>query len=127
MLDFARSALRSALGVEQAVQADVERHSPIAGPHRIDEKLHEAVEALHRTADSMERHVAILETLATSLPPLTESVTQLTAQIGQLLELGAPLQAAERDISRLGGLFRRRHPDSPDSLESPDSPSAEAS
>jgi hypothetical protein len=119
MFGFVRGALRSALGVEHAVQTDVERHSPVEESHRIEEKLHEAVDALHRTADVMDRHVAILETLATSLPPLTQSVTKLTDQIGQLLDLGAPLQAAERDISRLGGLFRRRqsNPESPPSPE----------
>jgi hypothetical protein len=111
VLDWAKGAVRSAIGaaehVEVDVEADVETHSPV----EIEDKLDEMIAALHRAADSAERHVDVIETLAQSLVPLTESVTRLTNELDQLLEVTAPLLAAEHDVSRVEGFFHRhRHP-----------------
>jgi hypothetical protein len=59
----------------------------------------------------MEKHVSVVDDLASSLPPLTESVTRLTNQLTELLQITAPMAAAERDVSRVERFFRRRHPD----------------
>src|SRR5205807_1728284 len=82
--------------------------------------------AVHRAADSMERHVAVVEALADSLPPLTESVTRLTDQLSSLMQITAPVAAAEREVSRLERLFGRRHgPASPMVHERPVAPPAQ--
>jgi hypothetical protein len=41
---------------------------------------------------------------------MTEALVKLTEQLGEFLHLAAPLEAAEREISGLGHLFRRRRP-----------------
>ena len=107
MLDNVRSAVRSLLGVAEGAERELDRHSPIEESRQLEDKLHEGVEALERAADSLEQHIAIAEKLAASLPPLTESVTLLTEQLSQLLEVTRPLEIAERDVSRLRGVFRR--------------------
>ena len=50
----------------------------------------------------------MLAALSDSLPPLTESVTRLTEQLGHVMDVTAPLAAAEREASRLDRLLRRR-------------------
>jgi hypothetical protein len=112
LLDLVTGPIRSVLGVAQQAERDVERHTPMHETREVEQKLLEGIEAVHRATDSIERHVEVIEALATSLPPLTESVTRLTDQLGELLQITAPLAAAERDVSRLEHLFRRRHADS---------------
>lgn len=101
MLDSVRSVARSAIGaaehVEHEAKTDLEAHSP----ERVEAKLDEMIQVLHRTCESAERHVEVVEGLADTLTPLTEAVTRLTEQINVLLQVTAPLAAAERDITRV--------------------------
>jgi hypothetical protein len=107
MLDSVRGALRSAIGAAEHVEADVETHSP-AG---VEAKLDEMILVLHRTCESAEKHVEVVEALAQSLVPLTDSVSKLTDQINLLLQVTAPLATAERDITRVQGIFHHRTKD----------------
>jgi len=109
MLDSVRGTLRHAIGAAEHVESDVESHTPAS----IESKLDELIAAMHRASDSAERHVEVVEGLAQSLVPLTDSVTKLTDQINLLLTVTAPLAAAERDVSRAEGLFRRHRPTVP--------------
>lgn len=110
MLDLVKGTLRSAIGAAEHVESDVEAHSP-AG---VEAKLDEMISVMHRTCESAERHVEVVEALAQSLVPLTDSVSKLTDQINLLLQVTAPLAAAERDLTRVQGLFHRRSKDPPD-------------
>ena len=99
---FASNAVRSALRLLDGAEHEAEQLAPG------EERLHEAVGALHRAADSLDRHVEVLEGLAASLPALTEAVVRLSEQLTGLIELAAPLEAAERELSGIGHLFHRR-------------------
>jgi ABC-type transporter Mla subunit MlaD len=112
-LDSLRGAIRSAIGAAEHVETDVEHHTPAGIERGLDAKLDETIAALHRAAAAGERHVEVLEGVADSLAPLTESVTRLSDQLGVLLDAMAPLEAAERDVSRVEGLFRRRRHEVP--------------
>ena len=116
-LDLLTRPLRALLG---EAEHEAAAHSPLAHTHEIEEHLGEAIKAMHRAAESVERHVQVIESLGDTLPPLTQSVTQLTDQIGHLLRVTAPLAAAERDVSKVEGMFhRRRHAPEP-ATEPPD-------
>ena len=106
--DLVTAPLRSLLRAAEGAEAEAVQHSPLAGTHELEEHLREAARAAHRAAESLEQHVAVVETLAQSLPPLTESVTRLTDQLNHVLRVTAPIAAAERDVSRMEHLFRRR-------------------
>ncbi len=111
MLDFATNAARSVLGHISigTVEHRVEQLAPI------EERLHEAVDALHRAAESLEHNVEVGDKLAESLPALTEAVTRLSDQLAGVLELAAPVEAAEREFSSgLGKLLHRRRKPSAD-------------
>jgi ABC-type transporter Mla subunit MlaD len=108
-LDFLASPLRSLLGEAEHAETEAEHHSPMAQTRELEHKLDDAVAAMHRAADSMNSHVAVVDALAAALPPLTESVHRLTDQLNQVLQMTAPLESAERDISRVEHLFARRH------------------
>jgi ABC-type transporter Mla subunit MlaD len=112
--------LRSALGVAEQEQGDLLAHSPAA---RAEEKLDRLGHVLQGAAQSAERQVELLDGVARALPALTEEVSALTAQVNamneqavsltrqleELIALLAPLADAERDVSRIERLFRRRH------------------
>jgi hypothetical protein len=121
LLDVAFGPLRRALGT---AEREVVVHSPMHETREVERKLLEGIEAVHRATDSIERHVEVIETLATSLPPLTASVTRLTDQLNALMELTAPLAAAEHEVSRIEHLFgRHRHErDAPPPPEPPSRP-----
>lgn len=110
LFDLMTAPLRAVLGASEQAEHDVVRHSPLYQTRELERELDHAVESIHRAADSMERHVAVLETLATSVPALTESVNALVSELNGLLGVLAPMDSAERDISRFGNLFGRRHP-----------------
>jgi DNA repair ATPase RecN len=99
--DFFSDAARSALKMIGGAEQEVEKHSPMEQP------LHEAIMALHHAADAMDKHVEVLEGVAATLPALTEALVKLTEQLGELLHLGAPFEAAEREVAGIGHLFRR--------------------
>jgi uncharacterized protein YoxC len=107
VLDFATNAARSVLGQIGVVDHRIEHLT------EVEDKLHEAVDALHRTAASLDRHVEAVEALGDSLPALTAAVTQLCDQLTAVLELAAPVEAAEHEVEgglrRLLHLSRRRH------------------
>jgi len=107
MLDFATNAARSVLGQIGVVEHRVEHLTAV------EDKLHEAVGALHRTSASLDRHVEAVEALGDSLPALTAAVTHLCEQLTAVLEMAAPVEAAEREVEgglrRLLHLGRRRH------------------
>jgi tetrahydromethanopterin S-methyltransferase subunit E len=118
MLDMVKGTLRSAIGAAEHVESDVEARSPAA----VEAKLDEMIAVMHRTCESAERHVEVVEALAQSLVPLTDSVSKLTDQINLLLQVTAPLAAAERDMSRVEGIFhRRRRPQDADGGGGPES------
>jgi ABC-type transporter Mla subunit MlaD len=114
--------LRSALGVAEHEEAEAVAHTPLHETLAAEEKLDHLVHALQRAGESADRQVEVLDGLARSLPALTEQVTTLTAQVsamsehalalnrqlGALVRLLGPLADAERDLSRLGRVFRRR-------------------
>jgi hypothetical protein len=120
MLDSLRGAIRSAIGAAEHVETDVkraesgvERHNPLGLERQLDAKLDETLAALHRACGAAERHVEVLEGVAESLVPLTAAVEKLTVELNLLLGVLAPVAAAERDVSRIEGLFHRhrRHED----------------
>lgn len=104
-LDLLTAPLRSLLG---AAEQDVAKRSPLHEAGELERRLEEAASALHRAADSAERHVAVVETLAQSVPALTDSVTALVQELHGLLTVLAPIEGAEREISRVEHLFGRR-------------------
>lgn len=110
MLDWARAALRSAIGAAESVEVDVEADVTSYSPTMVEGKMDEAIAAVHRAAQAAERQIEVLDGLAQSLIPLTESVTRLTDQLNGLLELMAPIAAAEHEASRVSGLFHRHRP-----------------
>ena len=108
-LDLLTAPLRALLGATEDAEHDVVRHSPLYQTRALEHELEEAVALIQRAAESMERHVEVVETLATSVPALTESVNALVRELNGLLGVLAPVATAERDISRFGHLFGRRH------------------
>ena len=102
MLEFATNAARSVLGLIDGAEHRVEQLVPGEG------QVHEAVAALTGAAESLDRHVEAIEGLAESLPALTDAVTRLCDQLAAVLELAAPVEAAERKVSGFARLFRRR-------------------
>jgi cell shape-determining protein MreC len=118
-LDFLVGPLRSLVRVAGQAEREMEHHSPITETRHLEARLEEAVAAVHRAADSMERHVAVVGSLTSSLPALTESVRHLSAQLNELMDLAAPLESAERDVSRLRRLFGRRRPPTAPSVSTP--------
>lgn len=107
-LDAIGSAVRSVLGVSERAEADVMGGSPVGDVRGLDARLDEAVSSVERACQSLERHTEVLGALSDSLPALTESVTRLTEELGRVMEVTAPLAAAEREASRLDRLLRRR-------------------
>lgn len=108
-LDFLTAPLRSLLGSTEDMERDA--HTMLSESGELEHQLEEAVASIHRTAESMDRHVAVVETLASSVPALTDSVNALVNELHGLLEALAPVAAVERDASRLGHLFGKRHPE----------------
>jgi len=107
VLDFATNAARSVLGIVGVAEARTEGLVADVGD------LREAVAAMHRAAEAVERHVEALGEVTEALPALTESVTRLCDQLSALLALAAPVEAAERELSGLRSLFRRRRRPAP--------------
>jgi hypothetical protein len=107
--DFMPGQLRSILGMTERSEQEIIRHSPLAETRELELRLAETVAVVARSAESLERQIAVLGTLAEALPPLTEAVTRLSVQLGALLEIAAPLEAAERDVSRLEHRFGHHH------------------
>jgi hypothetical protein len=135
-LDALGSTVRSMLGTSERVEADVA--APLREPGELEAKLDRAVVAVERACESLERHAEVLGTLSDSLPPLTESlpplteslppltesVTRLTEQLGRLMEVTAPFAAAEREVSRLDRLLRRRAQPPATTASEPEAPTA---
>lgn len=109
LLDPLAGPVRALLGSAGRAEHEVAEHSPLGETRELEAQLRAAVAAVHRAAESLEAHVEVVEALGTALPALTESVTRLTDQIAVLLTVTAPLAQAERDVSRIEHLFRRRH------------------
>lgn len=107
-LNLVSRSLRALLGVSEQAETEVMRHTPLHDTEELEAKLADAIAAIHRAADSLERHIAVLESLADSLPQLTQSVTHLTNQLQDVMQITAPLTAAERELSRMERLFGRR-------------------
>lgn len=103
--------VRSVLGVSERAEQDVA--ATVRNPRELETKLGEAVAAVGRATESLERHAEVLGALSDSLPALTASVTRLTDQLSHVMEVTAPLAAAEREASRLDRLLRRRPPPAP--------------
>jgi hypothetical protein len=99
--------MRSAIGAAEHVDVDVEADVETYSPARVEAKLDEMIEVLHRTCESAERHVEVVAGLADTLTPLTQAVTRLTDQLDLLLQVTAPLAAAEHEIARARDLGPR--------------------
>jgi hypothetical protein len=106
--DLIGGTVRSVLGAPEHAEADMARAAPLLETAGLEAKLDDAVAAVREAGASLERHVEVLAALSDSLPPLTESVTQLTEQLRRVMEVTAPLAAAEHELSRLDRLLRRR-------------------
>jgi len=114
--------VRSTLGVAEREGTQAVAHSPLHETVALEEKLEHLAHALQTAAESADRQVATLDGLAQSLPALIEQVSVLTAQVTamndqavglnrrleEVTTLLAPLDSAERDVSRLQRVFRRR-------------------
>jgi hypothetical protein len=114
--------LRSLLGVAEHEEDEAVAHSPLHATIGAEEKLDHLAHALGNAAASADRQVEVLDGLARSLPTLTTQVTALTEQVtamsehalalngklDELVTLLAPIAGAERELSRVGRLFRRR-------------------
>ena len=132
-LDAIGSTVRSVLGASERVESDAVRAAPLGDARELAAKLDQAVASVERACESLERHAEVLGVLSErlppltdSLPPLTESVTRLTDQLGRVMEVTAPLAAAEREASRLDRLLRRRGqtPATATSAPEPEAPTA---
>jgi hypothetical protein len=76
----------------------------------------DAVHAIDHATESIEHHVAVIETLATSVGPLTESVDRLTETMRDLVQMLAPIAAAEHEVQRgerFLGFHRHKEPAEP--------------
>jgi chromosome segregation ATPase len=100
--------VRSVFGVSDRAETEVAHTEALFEPQELEARLDDALAAIRRASDSLERHAEVLETLTDSLPALTESVTRLTEQLGHVMQVTAPLAAAEREASRLDRILRRR-------------------
>jgi hypothetical protein len=117
VLDFVTSPIRSVLGV-----AEHDLVAPLEGTREIEAHILEAVNAIHHATASIEQHVAVIETLATSVAPLGASVDRLTDTMHDLVELMAPMGAAEREakhVEHFFGWHRHKKP-AEDTAEPPD-------
>ncbi len=100
--------VRSVLGASDRAETEVTHAEAVFEPHELEAKLDDALAAIRRASESLEAHAEVLGTLSDSLPALTESVTRLTDQLGHVMQVTAPLAAAEREASRLDRILRRR-------------------
>lgn len=108
MLDFVFRPLREVLGTTERDVVNVVRET-----RDIEGSMLAAVHAIENATASIEQHVATIETLATSIDPLRASVDRLSDTVGELVQILAPLGAAEHEVQRLGRLFGRRRHDEP--------------
>ncbi len=108
-LDLLTAPLRSLLGSTEDMERDA--HTLLSESGELERQLEEAVNSIHHAAESMEHHVAVVETLAATVPLLAESVKALVAEMHALNSTLKPVASAERDLSKLGHLFGRRHAD----------------
>ncbi len=92
MFDFALKPVRSALRV-----LNEDTFKPLEQTER---ETRDAVRAIEGATQSIERHVEVIETLATSVGPLTTSVDRLNETMRDLVEVLAPLAAAENEFHR---------------------------
>ncbi|MBV8943171.1 MAG: hypothetical protein JO321_03675 [Solirubrobacterales bacterium] len=122
LLDSLTAPLRSLLGTTEDMERDA--HTLLSDTGELEHQLQDAVASIHRASESMEHHVAAVDTLAASVPALTDSVNALVKELNGLLAALAPMAEAERDVSRLGHLFGRRHPTDPEAPAAPASPQA---
>ena|SRR5947209_4403635 len=106
-LDLLTAPLRSLLGTTEDMERDAQTLLTESG--ELERQLGEAVASIHRAAESMEHHVAVVETLAATVPKLAESVNALVEEMHALNSTLKPVASAERDLSKLGHLFGRRH------------------
>lgn len=106
-LDLLTAPLRSLLGTTEDMEQDA--HTLLSESGELERQLDEAVASIHRASESMEHHVAVVETLAATVPKLAESVNALVEEMHALNSTLKPAVAAERDLSKLGHLFGRRH------------------
>lgn len=125
--DLIGGTVRSVLGESERAESDLA--APIRDPRELEAKLDEAVTAIHRASESLEAHVEVLGTLSDSLPGLTDSVTRLSEQLAHMMRVTEPLAVAERDVTRLDRLLRRRAqapgPAGPPGPPEPPEPAAE--
>jgi methyl-accepting chemotaxis protein len=119
-LDLLTAPLRSLLGTTEDMERDA--HTLRSESGELERQLEEAVASIHRASDSMEHHVAVVETLATTVPKLAESVNALVAEMHALNATLKPVASAERDLSKLGHLFGRRHAGDTTSTVEPQAP-----
>jgi ABC-type transporter Mla subunit MlaD len=108
-LDLLTAPLRSLLGTTEDMERDA--HTLLSDSGELERQLEEAVASIHRASESMEHHVAVVETLAATVPKLAASVDALVEEMHALNATLKPVASTERDLSRLGHLFGRRHPD----------------
>lgn len=115
--------LRSGLGIAQHEGTDAAVHSPLRTAVTLEEKFDHLTHALQHAAETADRQVQVGGAVARSVPALTEQVTALGAQVSalndraeglnrqldELVKLLAPVADAERDVTRVGRIFRRRH------------------
>ena len=97
MLEFLVRPLRSALGL-----AEQQLVKPLAAP---EHEILDAVHAIRAATESIEHHVQVIEGLALSVGPLTDSVNSLAASMAELVAMLAPIEKAERDVSRIEQFF----------------------
>jgi hypothetical protein len=116
LFDFLFKPLRSALDL-----AGRDVTEPLV---RTEEEMVDAADALRHASQSIERHVEVIEGLATSVGPLRDSVVQLTVTMNALVDVLAPLAAAERGMHNvehdvehvergIGHIFGRHRHDKP--------------
>jgi hypothetical protein len=108
MLGFLTRPIQSVLGGTERDLVD-----SIKETHEVEANLLDAVHAIEKATDSIERHVEVIETLATSVDPLRASVDRLTDTLAELVTMMAPIEAAERDVQRVGRIFGRHRHDEP--------------
>ena len=119
-LDLFTAPLRSLLGTTEDMERDA--HTLLSESGELERQLEEAVASIHRASESMEHHVEVVETLAATVPQLAESVNALVAEMHALNATLKPVASADRELSRLGHLFGRRHAEDATSPAEPQAP-----
>lgn len=112
MFELVTLPIRMFLGAARSLLDEAEHDviSPLEGAIETETHILDAVTAIRRATASIEQHVEVIDTLANSVAPLGDSVNRLTDTMDALVQMMAPMGAAERGVQHVEHFFsRHRH------------------